>query len=123
MSKKVIIITDIARRANFISQKYNRMSYDPSCSEKSNQISCQRQTELAKIQADQETTKLRYMLQYPACSRMTQLADRGKEHCLMLGRKGNYLNNAFCRVLPQVSILDFPNNMCEINTQSKECQK
>lgn len=89
------------------------MSYDPSCAEMSDQLSCQRQHELAKLVADQETSKLRYMVQHPACQRYTQLADRGEEHRLMLGRPGLATNNAFCRVMPQVSILDYPNYICD----------
>ena len=88
------------------------MSYDPRCSEKANDLSCQRQYELAKRVADQETSKMRYMLLHPACQRMRQLADRTTEHTLTLGRAGLETNNAFNRVLPQFGILDFPNNMC-----------
>jgi hypothetical protein len=53
------------------------------------------------------------MVQYPACTRQTQIADRRMEHALLLGRKGLYLNNASVRVTPQVSILDYPNYICE----------
>ncbi len=94
------------------------MTYDPSRSQKANLLSCQRQYELAKIQADQETSKLRYMIEHPACLRFTQLADRIDEHNLILGRKGAYINNT-SRVTPQVSVLDFPNYNCDMKNEKK----
>lgn len=96
------------------------MSYDPTCSQLSDQLSCQRQYELAKMLEDKNSAKLRYSVQNPACSRLTQLADRGTEHGLMLGRKGLYLNNASVRVTPQVSILDYPNYICETPKPSQK---
>ena len=89
------------------------MSYDPSCALASDAMSCNRQLELAKIITDQETSKLRYLILNPSCSRFTQLADREKEHDLTLGKPGIKANNTFCRVMPQVSILDYPNYICE----------
>lgn len=84
------------------------MSYDPSCAIESDKLSCLRQVELAKTIADQESSKMRYMILNPSCSRLTQLADRVAEHDLTLGRPGLKMNNTFCRVTPQVSILDYP---------------
>jgi len=90
------------------------MSYDPTCGLTSDKISCDRQMELAKMMSDQETDKLRYMILNPACTRMTQLADRVEEHNLQLGATGFKMNNTFCRVMPQARILDFPNYICEV---------
>ena len=87
------------------------MSSDPTCAKMSEELSCQRQYELAKILADQQTEKMRYMLVNPACTRFTQLADRAQEHNLQLGWCGmnrNNANNCYCRVMRQVSILDYP---------------
>jgi hypothetical protein len=84
------------------------MSYDPNCATESNKMSCQRQLELAKYIEDQQTSKLQYMILNPACSRLTQMADRVTEHNLTLGKSGVKMNNSFCRVTPQVSILDYP---------------
>ena len=89
------------------------MSYDPTCAQMSDELSCQRQYELAKILADQQAERSRYMLVNPACTRFTQLANRVDEHVLQLGRGGIKQNNSFCRVMPQVSILDYPNYICE----------
>lgn len=92
------------------------MSYDPVCAQMSDELSCRRQHELAKIQADQETAKLRYAILNPGCNRLTQLANREDEHKLQLGRQGNHMNNAFSRALPNVSILEFPQhclNYCQ----------
>lgn len=88
------------------------MSYDPTCAQIADQLSCQRQLELAKMLQDKETAKMRYMLQHPACSRFTQLADRGLEHKLQIDRTGLWLNCSSQRITPQVSILDFPNYNC-----------
>lgn len=96
------------------------MSYDPTCAQMSDQLSCQRQYELAKMLADDQSARLRYCVQNPSCTRMTQLADRRTEHGLMLGRKGLYLNNASVRVTPQVSILDYPNYICETSKPGKK---
>lgn len=107
---------------SFFSVYFNRidkMSYDPACANLSDEISCARQYELAKMIADEQTNKLQYMVINPACNRMTQLADRVEEHQLQLGRPGLKANNSFCRVMRQVSILDFPNNMCLTNKQDK----
>lgn len=87
------------------------MSYDPTCEQVSAQISCQRQLELAKIVADQETSKLRYMIVNPACSKYTQLPDYGVYS--LQGQPGLKRENTYCRVMDQVSILDYPNYMCE----------
>lgn len=95
------------------------MSYDPYCASTSDKLSCDRQFELAKLIADQERDKLRYMIANPACSRYTQLADRVEEHGLQLGRPGLKQNNTFCRVMPQVSILDYPNYICETSKNKK----
>lgn len=89
------------------------MSYDPTCSQISNQLSCQRQLELAKMLQDKETAKMSYMLGHPACSRFTQLADRGIEHNLQLNRDALLMNCSSQRITPQVSILDYPNYQCK----------
>jgi hypothetical protein len=96
------------------------MSYDPTCAQMSDQLSCQRQYELAKMIADDQSTRLRYCVQNPSCTRFTQLADRRMEHALMLGRKGLYINNDSVRVTPQVSILDYPNYICETPKSSQK---
>lgn len=83
------------------------MSYDPNCQAASDKLSCERQVELAKMIADQERDKLRYMILNPACSRMTQLADRVREYDVQLGA------NTYCRVMQHARILDFPNYICE----------
>lgn len=94
------------------------MTYDPNIGLASDKMSCERQIQLAKMIADEESSKLRYLVANPSCSRYTQLADRAKEHDLTLGRSGIKMNNSFCRVLPQSSILQFPNNMCILSKQS-----
>lgn len=66
---------------------------DQSCGKTSSELSCEAMRELAKKEFAQNQTTLLYSIDYPACVRHQQLADRSAEHTL---QKSGGLSKNLC---------------------------